>query len=95
MFYLCSKRPNRRPQRGSESVTRFGWKGSILLGAAGAAGAASAAETIAYKYDARGRLIEVRRSDGVNAIVVTSYSYDRADNRTAKTTTGSPNPPPP
>ena len=68
-----------------------------LAGAAVAAvpALAVAAETIAYKYDARGRLVEVVRNDGVNANVVTNYSFDKADNRTGKTTTGSPNPPPP
>ncbi len=67
--------------------------GAALAAAAAAAG--EAAETIAYKYDARGRLVEVTRNDGVNPAVVTSYGYDKADNRTVKTTSGSPNPPPP
>jgi hypothetical protein len=62
----------------------------VLLGAA-----AYASETITYKYDARGRLIEVNRSGTVNNNVVTNYAYDKADNRTSKTTTGSPNGPPP
>ena len=62
----------------------------ILLGAA-----AYASETITYKYDARGRLIEVNRQGSVNNNVVTNYAYDKADNRTSKTTTGSPNGPPP
>lgn len=71
---------------------------AILL--AGAATAlvpalAIAAETIFYRYDARGRLVEVVRNDGAGANVVTSYSYDKADNRTGKSTAGSPNPPPP
>lgn len=56
---------------------------------------ASAAETIAYTYDARGRLVRVERSGNVNNGVVTNYSYDKADNRTVKTTAGSPNPGPP
>jgi YD repeat-containing protein len=62
------------------------------------AAAAYATETITYKYDARGRLIEVDRNQVVNntaANVVSNYSYDKADNRSNKTTTGSPNPPPP
>jgi hypothetical protein len=66
-----------------------------LLAAALAAGAASAAETIAYRYDARGRLVRVERSGTVNSGVTTAYTLDKAHNRTAKTTTGSPNPPPP
>lgn len=56
---------------------------------------ASAAETITYVYDARGRLVQVSRSGTVNNGVTTSYTIDKADNRTNKTTTGSPNPPPP
>jgi YD repeat-containing protein len=57
--------------------------------------AASAAETITYTYDARGRLVQVARSGTVNNGVTTTYSLDKATNRTSKTTTGSPNPPPP
>ena len=62
----------------------------ILLGAA-----AYASETITYQYDARGRLIAVNHSGTVNNNLVSNYTYDKADNRTNKTTTGSPNPPPP
>ena len=56
---------------------------------------ASAAETIIYTYDARGRLKQVARTGTVNNGVNTAYTIDKADNRTNKTTTGSPNPPPP
>jgi hypothetical protein len=73
-------------------------KMAILLAAAAVAAVpalAMAAETIAYSYDARGRLVQVARSGTVNNNVVTNYSFDKADNRTAKTTTGSPNPGPP
>jgi YD repeat-containing protein len=56
---------------------------------------ASAAETITYSYDTRGRLKQVARSGTVNNGVTTSYTTDKADNRTNKTTSGSPNPPPP
>jgi uncharacterized protein RhaS with RHS repeats len=56
---------------------------------------ASANETITYTYDAKGRLVQVARSGTVNNGVTTSYTYDHADNRTNKTTTGSPNPGPP
>ena len=62
----------------------------VLLGAA-----AYASETITYTYDARGRLIQVSHSGSVNDNLVSNYVYDKADNRTNKTTTGSPNPPPP
>jgi YD repeat-containing protein len=57
----------------------------ILLGAA-----AYASETINYQYDARGRLIQVNHSGSVNNNVVTNYTYDKADNRTLKNTTGAP-----
>ena len=56
---------------------------------------AQAAETITYSYDARGRLVQVARTGTVNNGVTTNYTIDKADNRTNKTTTGSPNPPPP
>jgi hypothetical protein len=52
---------------------------------------AEAAETISYSYDARGRLKQVVRSGSVNNGVSTTYTLDKADNRTNKTTTGSPN----
>lgn len=56
---------------------------------------AHAAETITYTYDARGRIKQVVRSGTVNNGVSTTYTHDKADNRTNKTTSGSPNPPPP
>ena len=59
-------------------------------------GVAAYAESVTYKYDARGRLIEVDRNQVINnatANVVTTYGYDHADNRNQVTTTGSPNPP--
>ena len=52
--------------------------------AAFAATPATAAETVAYGYDARGRLVKVERSGGV----ATLYTFDRADNRISVTTTG-------
>ncbi len=55
-----------------------------------AATAAWAAETITYRYDARGRLVKVEHAGTVNANVNTAYTYDKADNRTNKTTTGAP-----
>lgn len=51
---------------------------------------AIAAESITYRYDSRGRLIEVIRNTGAPANVVTNYTYDKAGNRTVKTTSGSP-----
>lgn len=55
-----------------------------------AASPAGASETISYSYDARGRLIQVSHSGSVNNGVATSYSHDKANNRTNKTTTGAP-----
>ena len=74
-----------------------GYRWAVVAAAAAvvAASAAIAAETIVYRYDARGRLVKVERSGTVNNNVVTNYTFDKADNRTVKTTTGSPNPPPP
>ena len=57
----------------------------LALGAA-----ACAAETISYVYDARGRVKQVVRTGTVNNGVTTNYTIDKADNRTNKTTTGSP-----
>lgn len=57
----------------------------VLLGAA-----AWASDTIIYKYDARGRLVQVNHTGTVNNNVVTNYTYDKADNRANKTTTGAP-----
>ncbi|HEX8381630.1 MAG TPA: hypothetical protein VF619_13905 [Allosphingosinicella sp.] len=71
---------------------------AILLAATAVAAVpalAMAAETISYTYDARGRLVQVERNGTVNNNVATNYTYDKADNRTVKTTTGSPNLPPP
>ena len=54
------------------------------------AGAAIAGEIVTYTYDARGRLVKVQRGGTVNNNVATNYVYDKADNRTNKTTTGAP-----
>ena len=62
----------------------------LSLAALGCAAAAFAAETITYRYDARGRLVKVERTGTVNNNVNTSYTYDKADNRTNKTVTGAP-----
>ena len=74
-------------------IILFGSAAALLIGAT----AAAASETIAYSYDARGRLKQVAHSGtpAGNNGVTTSYAYDKADNRTNKTTTGSSNPPPP
>ena len=49
---------------------------------------AQAAETITYKYDAKGRVVKVERSGTVNNGVQTHYSHDKANNRKNVTTTG-------
>jgi hypothetical protein len=51
---------------------------------AGAAFAQAPAETIRYGYDARGRLISVKREGQVNK--TTTYEFDKAHNRTQKKT---------
>lgn len=60
-----------------------------------------AAETSTYKYDALGRLIETKTTDGPNNNTNTNVEYDKASNRTNYRVTGSTdtsppqNPPPP
>lgn len=67
---------------------------AVLILACGLPAPASAAEIITYSYDARGRLVAVQRTGTVNNGVNRTYTVDKAENRTNKTTTGSPNPPP-
>jgi hypothetical protein len=62
----------------------------FLIAAALAPAPALAAETITYSYDARGRLVQVARSGSVNSGVVTTYAFDRADNRTTRQVSGAP-----
>jgi hypothetical protein len=60
--------------------------------------AARAGETVAYRYDSLGRLVQVRHCGSVNGGLNADYSYDLADNRTRVTVTGAPppsSPPPP
>ena len=64
---------------------RFRW---LIVALGALAVAAYAAETISYKYDARGRLVQVNHAGSVNNNVVTNYSYDKADNRNVVTTNG-------
>ena len=63
---------------------------ALALAAAAVAAAAVASETLSYTYDARGRLVKVQHNGSVNANVITNYSYDKADNRILKNTTGGP-----
>ncbi len=67
---------------------------ALALALAGTAPAAMATETIAYSYDAKGRLVKVVRTGTVNNNVTVDYEHDKADNRTRLKTTNSPNPPP-
>jgi len=61
------------------------FRATLLLGTAAAiATAAGASETISYSYDARGRLKQVAHSGTVNNGVTTNYTYDKADNRSSK-----------
>lgn len=73
-----------------KSIPLLGAMLGLLVGRA-----ATSAETVTYIYDARGRVKEVIRTGTVNNGVQTTYQYDKANNRKNKTTTGSPNPPPP
>lgn len=68
---------------------------AVATAMAAIAGAAIATETVDYRYDARGRLVRIERSGSVNDNVGTNYTFDKADNRVAKKTMGSANPPPP
>jgi hypothetical protein len=56
---------------------------------------AYAAETITYKYDAKGRLVKVVRTGTVNNNVTYDYVHDKANNRKNVKVTNSPNAPPP
>lgn len=60
----------------------------LILLALGLAAPASAAETVSYSYDTRGRIVKVEHSGSVNNGVITTYGFDRADNRLSRTTTG-------
>ncbi|HZG44919.1 MAG TPA: RHS repeat domain-containing protein [Allosphingosinicella sp.] len=62
----------------------------MMLASLTIAGVAMAAETITYRYDARGRLVKVERSGGPKNGAVTNYSYDKANNRTNRTVSGAP-----
>lgn len=54
---------------------------------------ANAAEVVAYKYDARGRLVEVLHTGGPVDMLRTAYTYDGADNRVSVTATTGGSPP--
>jgi len=69
--------------------------GLVSIGVAAIPTLAIATETVNYSYDAKGRVVQIARSGTINNGVITNYTYDHADNRTNKTTSGSPNPGPP
>jgi YD repeat-containing protein len=77
----------RGPRRGPKAATRLTL---AALAAVLAAGSAVAAETLTYRYDARGRLVKVERSGGPKSGAVVQYSYDKANNRTNRTVSGAP-----
>ena len=52
--------------------------------------AVQATETVTYTYDAKGRLVKVVHAGTVNNSLTTTYSHDKANNRTNVTTTGAP-----
>jgi YD repeat-containing protein len=52
--------------------------------------AAWAAETVIYRYDAKGRLIRVERTSTANPNVQTEFTHDRANNRRTKKVMGAP-----
>ena len=63
---------------------------TIGITTAAAASAMTASDTIAYTYDARGRLIKVEHSGTINNGVVANYTLDKSDNRVNVKVTGVP-----
>jgi hypothetical protein len=63
----------------------------MMMAAAAAMPLSMGNETIAYSYDAQGRLTNVVHSGSVNNNLVANYTYDKADNRNTVNVTGSPN----
>lgn len=61
---------------------------SSVAGTVAVLSPASAHETKTYKYDARGRLVEVKSTGTVNDDTKTAYEHDKANNRKKKTKTG-------
>jgi hypothetical protein len=60
--------------------------GVLVVGASIAL--AGLSETTSYSYDALGRLTKIVHSGTVNGGVLTEYTYDKADSRTRRLTTG-------
>ena len=57
----------------------------------GSFSACLAAETISYRYDAKGRIVKVVRTGTVNNNLTYDFTHDKANNRTRVTVTNSPN----
>jgi RHS Repeat len=95
MFSIREDKMAERPHRRTAEIVAAAVLTAVAAAALGGAPSASANETVAFAYDARGRLVQVSRSGTVNNNVVTHYAFDKADNRASKTTTGSANPGPP
>lgn len=55
---------------------------ALLSTAPPAAAGANGQETVKYEYDALGRLVKVNNTDGPNKGTVTTYTLDKAGNRT-------------
>jgi len=74
--------PNRtKSLGGSRTEKNSNWV-LLGLGLSVLGSAANAAETIIYKYDARGRLRLVARTGVPNNAVTSEYTHDKANNRT-------------
>ena len=65
------------------------WFLAAAVSAAALDGGGQASETITYKYDALGRLVETKSTGDVNHNVTMGTSYDPAGNRTNYNVTGS------
>ena len=73
--------------RRAATVLTRSWQRWLLVGLlTGAASATAVAGSVAYEYDALGRLTKATYS---NAVVIV-YAYDAAGNRTTYTVTGAP-----
>ncbi|MEH3098721.1 hypothetical protein [Sphingomonas adhaesiva] len=66
-------------------------KAICALGLTIIAASAQGAETVTYKYDAKGRLVKVVRSGSINNGVNVDYTHDKADNRKRLLVSGSSN----
>ena len=63
---------------------------TLMLAVATLPTPALASETVTYRYDAKGRLVEAAHSGSANNGVSATYQFDKADNRVNVQVTGSP-----